>query len=107
MQTELEAVVEPLGDANKPKGFIQWVCDGVECEVRLYDRLFRHKNPEDPAEVPGGFLTDCNQDSLVVIPNALVDTSVVGANVYDKFQFQRIGYFSVDPDSTNNKVSID
>jgi len=80
------------------------VCDGLTCEVRLYERLFRHKNPEDPIEVPGGLLSDCNSDSLVVVANALVDRSVSGAHVYDKFQFQRIGYFSVDPDSSPAKL---
>jgi hypothetical protein len=46
------------------------------------------------------------QDSLVVVPNALVDRSVSGALVYDKFQFQRIGYFSVDPDSSPARVGM-
>ena len=44
------------------------------------------------------------QDSLKVISNALVDRSVEGAKVYDKFQFERIGFFSVDPDSRPQKV---
>lgn len=47
----------------KPKAFIQWVCDPVVCEVRLYEKLFHHKSPEDTAEVPGGFLTDVNHVS--------------------------------------------
>lgn len=41
------------------------------------------------------------------ISNALVDTSVKGAKVLDKFQFERVGYFSVDPDSTEDKVQQD
>lgn len=44
------------------------------------------------------------QDSLQVISSALVDTSVKGAKVFDKFQFERVGYFSLDPDSTTDKV---
>lgn len=46
-----------------------------------------------------------SQDSLTVIPSAFIDTSVAGAKVYDRFQFERNGYFSVDPDSTKDKVS--
>lgn len=64
---------------------------------------FKHKNPEDPAEVPGGFLTDCCEDSLKVV-RGFADVSLKGAKVYDKFQFERIGFFSVDPDTTDTKV---
>lgn len=45
------------------------------------------------------------QNSLQVIRDALVDTSVKGAKVFDKFQFERVGYFSLDPDSTSDKVT--
>jgi len=64
---------------------------------------FNHKNPEDPKEVPDGFLSDCNKDSMVQIPG-LGDGSLKNAKPLDKFQFERIGFFSVDPDSTNTKV---
>ncbi|XP_013387414.1 glutamine--tRNA ligase [Lingula anatina] len=101
---ELEVSCKKVADAEKPKAFIHWVADPVICEVRLYERLFRHKNPEDPNEVPGGFLSDCNKDSLTVLPSAMVDQSVRGAKVYDKFQFERQGYFSVDPDWTEKKL---
>ncbi|XP_003976505.1 glutamine--tRNA ligase [Takifugu rubripes] len=90
--------------AEKPKAFIHWVSQPLACEVRLYERLFIHKNPEDPSEVPNGFLSDINPNSLNTISNALVDTSVKGAKVLDKFQFERVGYFSVDPDSTEEKL---
>uniref|UniRef100_A0A915I770 Probable glutamine--tRNA ligase n=1 Tax=Romanomermis culicivorax TaxID=13658 RepID=A0A915I770_ROMCU len=88
-----------LTDKNKPKGFIQWIAQPLNCEIRIYDRLFLHKNPEDATEVPGGFLSDVNHDSLQVIQDAMVDISVANAKVYDHFQFERIGYFSVDPDA--------
>ena len=55
--------------------------------------------------MPGGWLSDINKNSLRVIPNAMVDTSVLNSKVYDKFQFERIGYFSVDPDTTEDLVS--
>uniref|UniRef100_H3DKM7 glutamine--tRNA ligase n=1 Tax=Tetraodon nigroviridis TaxID=99883 RepID=H3DKM7_TETNG len=89
---------------EKPKAFIHWVSQPLTCEVRLYERLFMHKHPEDPSEVPNGFLSDINPNSLEIISNALVDTSVKGAKVLDKFQFERVGYFSVDPDSTEEKL---
>uniref|UniRef100_A0A4W6EQX0 Glutamine--tRNA ligase n=1 Tax=Lates calcarifer TaxID=8187 RepID=A0A4W6EQX0_LATCA len=90
--------------AEKPKAFIHWVSKPLTCEVRLYERLFLHKHPEDPSEVPNGFLSDINPNSLQVISSALVDTSVKGAKVFDKFQFERVGYFSLDPDSTADKL---
>ena len=46
------------------------------------------------------------KDSLTVIPDALVEQTVKQATVYDKFQFERIGFFSVDPDSSKDKVNI-
>uniref|UniRef100_A0A3Q1JCH7 Glutamine--tRNA ligase n=1 Tax=Anabas testudineus TaxID=64144 RepID=A0A3Q1JCH7_ANATE len=97
---ELEVSCCSSDTAEKPKAFIHWVSQPVKCEVRLYERLFQHKHPEDPSEVPNGFLSDINPNSLQVISSALVDTSVKGAKVFDKFQFERVGYFSLDPDST-------
>ena len=49
----------------KPKAFIQWVAEPLVCEVRLYDKLFHHKNPEDSTEVPGGFIKDVNAVSMI------------------------------------------
>ncbi|XP_003217895.3 glutamine--tRNA ligase [Anolis carolinensis] len=101
---ELEVTCTKSEVAEKPKAFIHWVSDPLVCEVRQYERLFLHKNPEDPAEVPGGFLSDVNPDSLSVVEKALVDRSVSGAKPFTKFQFERLGYFSVDPDTTNAKL---
>lgn len=89
---------------TKPKAFIHWVSKPTTIEVRVYDMLFKHKNPEDPNEVPGGFLTDCNKNSLKVY-ESYADEYLKTAKVYDKFQFERNGYFSVDPDTTSSKVS--
>ncbi|XP_068108759.1 glutamine--tRNA ligase [Hyperolius riggenbachi] len=102
---ELEVTCAKSDVAEKPKAFIHWVSNPLVCEVRLYDRLFKHKNPEDPSEVPGGFLSDVNPNSLTVNSDALVDQSVKNCKVFDKFQFERLGYFSVDPDTTAVKVS--
>lgn len=85
---------------NKPKAFIHWVSDPLKCEVRLYERLFHHKNPEDTNEVPNGYLSDINKNSLVKVSGALVDKSVRDSKVFTQFQFERMGFFSVDPDST-------
>uniref|UniRef100_A0A8C5TIB2 glutamine--tRNA ligase n=1 Tax=Malurus cyaneus samueli TaxID=2593467 RepID=A0A8C5TIB2_9PASS len=101
---ELEVTCTKSDAAEKPKAFIHWVSEPLACEVRLYERLFLHKNPEDPSEVPGGFLSDLNPDSLRVVHNALVDSSVRSARPFDKFQFERLGYFSVDPDSKEGKM---
>uniref|UniRef100_A0AAY4DCQ9 Glutamine--tRNA ligase n=1 Tax=Denticeps clupeoides TaxID=299321 RepID=A0AAY4DCQ9_9TELE len=101
---ELEVTCSGTESTEKPRGFIHWVSNPLQCEVRLYERLFQHKNPEDHTEVPGGFLSDINPNSLQVISSALVDQSVASSKVFDKFQFERLGYFSVDPDTTSQKL---
>ncbi|CAG9816307.1 unnamed protein product [Phaedon cochleariae] len=88
---------------SKPKAFIHWVSDPQEIQVRLYSSLFKHKNPEDANEVPGGFITDCNLDSLKII-TSFADKNLKAAKVYEKFQFERNGFFSVDPDTSSNKL---
>ncbi|KAF7695069.1 glutamine--tRNA ligase [Silurus meridionalis] len=101
---ELEVTCSSSDSVEKPKAFIHWVSDPLQCEVRLYERLFLHKNPEDTSEVPNGFLSDINPNSLKVIKSALIDRSVSKAKVFDKFQFERVGYFSLDPDTTADKL---
>ncbi|EGW10485.1 glutamine--tRNA ligase [Cricetulus griseus] len=100
----LEVTCRRADSGEKPKAFIHWVSQPLVCEIRLYERLFQHKNPEDPVEVPGGFLSDLNPASLQVVEGALVDRSVVLAKSFDKFQFERLGYFSVDPDSQQGQL---
>ena len=58
---EVEVNMCPSEKATKPKAFIHWVSSPILIEVRLYERLFKHKNPEDPEQVPNGFLSDCNR----------------------------------------------
>lgn len=100
----LEVIRHPVESlAEKPKAFIHWVSVPLIVEVRLYERLFNHKNPEDPNEVPNGFLSDCNRDSKIV-KKALVDISVKYAQPHQQFQFERVGFFSVDPDSRIGKL---
>ncbi|XP_037027295.1 probable glutamine--tRNA ligase [Bradysia coprophila] len=101
--TELVCSCQSTDTAAKPKAFVQWVSHPIEIEVRLYESLFRHKNPEDANEVPGGFLSDCDLNSLTKL-TSYVDASLSKCQVYEKFQFERIGFFSVDPDSTSKRL---
>ena len=88
---------------RKVKGTLHWVSipHAKEVEVRLYDRLF---SVEDPmADKDKDFLDFMNPDSLQV-SKAYVEPSLKSAKVEDKFQFQRIGYFCVDRESTEDKL---
>lgn len=88
---------------RKVKGTIHWVSipHAVEAEVRIYDRLFTHENPDGNKEVD--FKEYINPDSLKVITGH-VEPSLKTAVSGDKFQFQRLGYFCVDKDSTPEKL---
>lgn len=85
-------------EGRKVKGVIHWVpAEGsVECEVRLYDRLFRSAQPEK-SEEGGSFLDNINPDSLVVLQGCRAEPSLAQARPEDRFQFEREGYFCVDP----------
>jgi len=87
-------------DGRKVKATMHWVSapHALDVEVRLYDRLF---SVEDPDDVPEGktFLDHMNPTSLSVIPRAKAEPSLSAANAGDKFQFERLGYFCVDPDT--------
>lgn len=87
---------------RKVKGTIHWVSipHAVEAEVRIYDRLFSHENPDGNKEVD--FKEYINPDSLKVI-TGFVEPSLKSAKEGDKFQFQRLGYFCVDRDTTDEK----
>lgn len=86
----------------KPKGVIHWLSasDAKTAEVRLYDRLFQ---VEDPAREED-FMSTINPNSLQVIENALVEPALIGTGLGDRFQFTRLGYFCVDPDSSAGKM---
>jgi glutaminyl-tRNA synthetase len=83
---------------RRVKGTIHWVsaAHAREAEVRLYDRLF---NSEDPGEDGRDPLADLNPHSLEVIRGAQVEPSLASAPAGTRFQFERNGYFCVDPDS--------
>lgn len=101
---ELEVTCQKAEEAEKPRAFIHWVSKPVSCEVRLYDRLFFHKNPEDASEVVGGYLCDVNHDAMTVCTDSMIDKSLTSCSVLDKFQFERLGYFCVDQDTTPEKI---
>nr|WP_317630808.1 glutamine--tRNA ligase/YqeY domain fusion protein [uncultured Flavobacterium sp.] len=88
---------------RKVKGTIHWVSipHAIEAEVRIYDRLFTHENPDGNKEVD--FKEFINPDSLKVI-TGYVEPSLKEAKDGDKFQFQRLGYFAVDKDTTADKL---
>ena len=88
---------------RKVKGTIHWVSipHALEAEVRIYDRLFTHENPDGNKEVD--FKEYINPDSLKVI-TGYVEPSLKTAKDGDKFQFQRLGYFAVDKDTTAEKL---
>jgi len=88
----------------KPKGVIHWVSadNSIPCEVRLYDRLFTEANPE--ADKERSFLEFINPDSLQIFANARVETGMSNAAVESSYQFERQGYFCVDPESTSERM---
>ncbi len=88
-------------DGRKVKGTIHWVDANncVDAEVRLYDRLFKNPNPSD-----GEVFDNLNPDSLTVVENAKVEKHLHGHAPLDTFQFLRHGYFTVDKDSTAEKM---
>jgi glutaminyl-tRNA synthetase len=101
---ELHATYDPATrggdspDGRKPKATLHWVAaeHAIDCEVRLYDRLFKSENPEGS----GNFLDDLNPQSLRIVPRAKLEPSVRGAAPFTRYQFERLGYFCVDPDSS-------
>ncbi|KAI8322042.1 glutaminyl-tRNA synthetase [Martensiomyces pterosporus] len=121
---ELVCRYENEGKHAKPKTFIQWVADCPKLgspvrldEVRIYQPLFKHANPYDKTEVPGGWLSDVDRDSLQVVKGAVAEVGLwdsikryaaaeagkreLAAHHVEnvRFQFMRIGYFALDKDA--------
>jgi glutaminyl-tRNA synthetase len=100
-------------DNRKVKGTIHWVsaAQALPLEARLYDHLF---SAERPMEVPpgGSFLDSLNPDSIERVGGAFGEPSLGGAKEGERFQFERLGYFCVDPDTrpghliVNRSVSL-
>ena len=88
---------------RKVKGTIHWVSinHAIPAEVRVYDRLFTHESPDGNKEID--FKEFINPNSLEVI-TGFVEPSLQSAKNLDQFQFQRLGYFCVDKDSSTEKL---
>jgi glutaminyl-tRNA synthetase len=92
-------------DGRKVKSTIHWVsaAHAIEAEVRLYDSLFSVENPN---AVPEGqdFTVNLNPHSLEVVTHAKLEPGLRGAAPSSGYQFERLGYFCVDKDSTAEKL---
>ncbi len=92
-------------DGRKVKATLHWVSaeHALEAEVRLYEHLFRK---EDPTDVDDGadFKAYLNPDSLEILPSCRVEPGLAGATPGSRYQFERQGYFCVDPDSSAGKI---
>jgi len=105
---EIHCTYDPLSKSGsgteesqrKVKGTLHWVsiAHAVAAEVRLYDRLFNDEAPDSHKDKD--FKDFINPTSLTIIEQAFVEPSLKVANIGDQFQFQRLGYFNVDIDST-------
>jgi glutaminyl-tRNA synthetase len=88
-------------DGRKVKSTIHWVSanHAIDAEVRLYDTLF---TKEDPNDVPegGDFTDNLNPQSMEILAGCKLEPSLASAEPGDRFQFERVGYFAVDKDST-------
>ena len=91
-------------DGRKVKGTIHWVsaAHAITAEVRLYDRLFNVENPSDESKT-GDFTENLNPESMIVLDNAKIESTMNNLKTGDSFQFMRQGYFCVDPDSTEER----
>jgi glutaminyl-tRNA synthetase len=92
------------GANRKVKGTLHWVsvAHAIDAEIRLYDRLFSDEDPDGHNEKD--FKDFINPDSLKIVSNCKLETSLQNVKAEDKFQFQRLGYFCVDKDSTSEHL---
>jgi glutaminyl-tRNA synthetase len=106
--TELRCTYDPetlsgkgTQSGRRVKGTIHWVAEdhAARGDVRLYDRLFKGENPEDAPEGQD-FLSNLNPDSLEVLRGCWLEPSLANLPAGTRVQFERLGYFVVDPDST-------
>ncbi len=101
---DTESMGGKSSDGRKVKGVIHWVdaTKAKEVEVRIFDRLFTKEDPEEFAE-GGSYRDNLNHDSLKV-QRAYVEPELMNAKIGDKFQFERLGYFCVDSDTTEGAM---
>lgn len=108
---ELRATYDPetwggdSPDKRKVKGTLHWVsaAHALDAEVRVYDYLFTKPDPENVADGQD-FTVNLNPNSLTVLSGCKVEPSLAEAQVGDRFQFLRKGYYAIDPDSTSERL---
>ena len=90
---------------RKVKSTLHWVSapHALDAQVRLYDHLFLKENPNE-VEEDQDFKTNLNPDSLQALTDSKIEPSLATAKPQDRFQFMRLGYFCVDPDSTQKRL---
>ncbi|MDP6114610.1 MAG: glutamine--tRNA ligase/YqeY domain fusion protein [Planctomycetota bacterium] len=112
--TELHCTYDPetrggdAPDGRKVKATLHWVSaeHALDAEVRMYEHLFTKEDPDD-VEEGQDFTANLNPNSLSVVPAAKVEPSLKGAEAGARYQFERLGYFCVDPDTTDGKLVFD
>ena len=92
-------------DGRRPKSTLHWVsaAHALDAEVRLYDHLFSTEDP-NAAEGGGDWRDNLNPHSLEVLRGCKVEPSLAGATSLTRYQFERLGYFCVDPDTTPGRL---
>jgi glutaminyl-tRNA synthetase len=92
-------------DGRKVKSTLHWVsaANSLPAEVRLYNHLFTNQNPDD-VEEGKDFTSNLNQKSLEALKDCRVEPSLANAKPLSRFQFERLGYFCADPDSSKGKL---
>ena len=92
-------------DGRKVKATIHWVsaAQAIQAEVRLYETLFTKEDPTD-VEEGADFMANVNRASLEVLTSCRIEPFLAGAAIGSRYQFERVGYFCVDPDTTPEKL---
>jgi len=92
-------------DGRKVKSTLHWVCArcALNADVRLYENLFTKEYPDD-APQSQDFTANLNPNSLIVLTDCKVEPSLKNAKPLQRYQFERLGYFCVDPDSADGKL---
>jgi glutaminyl-tRNA synthetase len=92
-------------DGRKVKSTLHWVSaeHSLQAEVRLYDHLFTKENPDD-VEGDADFKSNLNPNLLEVLKSCRVEPSLANAKPLSRYQFERLGYFCVDPESSPRKL---
>jgi glutaminyl-tRNA synthetase len=109
--TEVHCTYDPASrggnspDGRKVKSTMHWVsaAHAISAEIRLYDKLFTKPDPSD-VEEGQDVLDNLNPNSLEVLLGAKLEPSLANAKLEDRFQFERVGYFCLDPDSNAGKL---